>query len=88
MAPTGVAAININDTTIHTALAIPKEAGDNLPPMSDQKRTQIRMALSNLKPFIIVVDISKTPETSSFVLDILPCYSLGSKLRGQSLREQ
>lgn len=41
MAPTGVAAININGTTIHTALAIPKEAGDNLPPMSDQKRTQI-----------------------------------------------
>lgn len=27
MAPTGVAAININGTTIHTALAIPKEAG-------------------------------------------------------------
>lgn len=47
MAPTGVAAININGTTIHTALTIPKEAGDNLPPMWDQKRTQIRMALSN-----------------------------------------
>ena len=37
MAPTGVAAININGTTIHTALAIPKEAGDNLPPISDQR---------------------------------------------------
>lgn len=29
MAPTGVAAININGTTIHAALAIPKEASDN-----------------------------------------------------------
>ena len=44
MAPTGVAAININGTTIHSALAIPKESGQNLPPMSDQRRTQIRMA--------------------------------------------
>ena len=53
MAPTGVAAININGTTIHTALAIPKESGDNLPPLSDQKRTQIRIALSDLKLVII-----------------------------------
>ena len=29
MAPTGVAAININGTTIHTALAIPRECGNN-----------------------------------------------------------
>ncbi len=28
MDPTGVAAINIDGTTIHTALAIPKESGD------------------------------------------------------------
>ena len=35
MAPTGVAAININGTTIHSALAIPKESSDNLSPMSD-----------------------------------------------------
>ena len=35
MAPTGVASININGTTIHTALAIPKESGDNPPLMSD-----------------------------------------------------
>ena len=53
MAPTGAAAININGTTIHTALAIPKDSGQNLPPMSDQKRTQIRMALSDLKLIII-----------------------------------
>ena len=35
MAPTGVAAINIDGTTINTGLAIPKEAGDNVPAMSD-----------------------------------------------------
>ena len=39
IAPTGgVAAININGTTINTALAIPKESGDNLPAMSDQRK--------------------------------------------------
>lgn len=63
MAPTGVAAININGTTIHTALAIPKEAGDNLPPISDQKRTKIRMALSNLK-LIIIDEISMVSNTT------------------------
>ena len=41
MAPTGVAAININGTTIHTALSILKESGDFAPPMSDQKRMQL-----------------------------------------------
>lgn len=35
MAPTGVASSNINGTTIHMALAIPKESGDNPPLMSD-----------------------------------------------------
>ena len=54
MAPTGVAAININGTTIHTALSIPKESGDFAPPMSDQKRPQLRLTLSELK--IIIVD--------------------------------
>ena len=63
MAPTGVAAININGTTIHTALAIPKEAGDNLPPMSDQKRTQIRIALSDLR-LIIIDEISMVSNTT------------------------
>ena len=41
MAPTGIAAINISGTTIHSALAIPKESGERLPQMSDQKRTQL-----------------------------------------------
>ena len=39
VAPTGVAAININGTTINSALAIPKDVGDTLPAMSDQKKT-------------------------------------------------
>ena len=63
MAPTGVAAININGTTINTALAIPKESGDNVPPMSDQKRTQLRMALSELK-LIIIDEISMVSNTT------------------------
>ena len=63
MAPTGVAAINISGTTINTALAIPKESGDNLPPMSDQKRTQLRIALSELK-LIIIDEISMVSNTT------------------------
>ena len=53
MASTGVAAINIDGTRINTALAIPKETGDNLPAMSDQKKTQMRMSLADLKVIII-----------------------------------
>ena len=53
-ASTCVAAVNINSTTIHTAISIPKESGDFVLPMSDQKRTQLRLTLSELK--IIIVD--------------------------------
>ena len=60
MAPTGVAAININGTTIHTAVSIPKESGDMLKPMSDQKRTQL---ISQLK-LIITDEISMVANTS------------------------
>ena len=63
MAQTGVAAININGTTIHTALSIPKESGDFAPPMSDQKRTQLRLTLSELK-IIIVDEISMVANTT------------------------
>ena len=63
MAPTGVAAIDINGTTIHTALAIPKESGENVLPMSDQKRTQIRLSLSELK-LIIIDEISMVSNTT------------------------
>ena len=37
VAQTGVAAVNINGTIINSALAIPKDVGDTLPAMSDQK---------------------------------------------------
>ncbi len=63
LAPTGVAAININGTTINTALAIPKEVGDNLPAMSDQKKTQFRLSLPYLK-LIIIDEISMVANTT------------------------
>jgi len=53
MAPTGIAAINISGTTINTALAIPKHSGENLPAMSDQTKTHLRIALKELKLLII-----------------------------------
>ena len=53
MAPTGVAAININGTTVHSAVAMPRECGNNVPAMSDQKRTQMRMSLAELTQIII-----------------------------------
>ena len=49
MAPTGVAAIKIDGRTINTTLAIPVQTGDNVPAMSDQKRTQMRLSLTELK---------------------------------------
>ena len=63
MAPTGVAAINIDGTTINTALSIPKETGDNVPAMSDQKKTQLRLSLSDLK-LIIIDEISMVGNTT------------------------
>ena len=40
MAPTGVAAINIDGTTIHTALNIPLGSfGKNLPPLGDKMKS-------------------------------------------------
>ena len=63
MAPTGVAAINIDGTTINTALAIPKEAGDFVPAMSDQKKTQLRLLLTDLK-LIIIDEISMVGNTT------------------------
>ena len=37
-APTGVAAVNISGTMVNAALAIPKDAGSTLSPLSDQKK--------------------------------------------------
>ena len=63
MAPTGVAAINIDGTTINTGLANPKEAGDIVPPLSDQKKTQLRLTLSELK-LIVIDEISMVGNTT------------------------
>ena len=63
MAPTGVAAINIDGTTLNTGLAVPKEAGDNLPAMSDQRKAQYRILLKDLK-LIIVDEISMVGNTT------------------------
>ena len=61
--PTGVAAFNINGTTINTVLAIPKNTGDTLPAMSDQKRTQMRLSLSELK-LLVIDEISMVSNTA------------------------
>lgn len=63
----GVAAINIDSTTINTALAIPKNKGDVLPAMSDQKRIQMRLLLSELK-LIIIDKISMVCNTTLLLL--------------------
>lgn len=42
MAPTGIAAINISGTTIHSALAIPKESGERLPQNVRPKKNTIK----------------------------------------------
>ena len=57
MAPTGVAAINIDGTTIHTALNIPVgHFGKTLPPLNDKMKSSLRNRLSDLK--VIIDEIS------------------------------
>ena len=53
MAPTGVAAVKISGTTVNTGLAIPKHAGINLPLLPGQKKTLLRLMLSELTLLII-----------------------------------
>ena len=54
MAPTGVATINIDGTTTHTAFNIPVgHFGSNLPPLSDKLKSSLRNRLSELKMIII-----------------------------------
>ena len=54
LAPTGVAAVNIDGTTIHTSLGIPVgRYGKNLPRLNDKKRSALRNSLCELKALII-----------------------------------
>ena len=55
LAPTGVAAINIDGTTIHTALGI--NVGHKLYPLNDRQCGILRNKLSEIK-FIIIDEIS------------------------------
>ena len=50
LAPTGVAAININGTTIHTGLGIPCT---NFHQLSDRQRTNLRIKLENVSAIFI-----------------------------------
>ena len=55
MAPTGVAAVNIDGTTIHTTLNIPiGSLSKNLPPFGDKMKYSLRNKLLDLK--VIIVD--------------------------------
>ena len=54
LAPTGVAAININGTTINSALKIPVGRFEkNVPQLSDKLRSSLRNKLSELQVIII-----------------------------------
>ena len=58
MAPTGIAAIDIDGATIHTALNIPVgHFGKNLLSLSKKMRSTLRNRLADLK-FIIIDEIS------------------------------
>ena len=53
-APTGIAAVNIDGTTIHTSLGIPVgRYGKNLPRLNDKKRSALRNNLCELRVLII-----------------------------------
>ena len=70
MALTGVAAINIDGTTIHTAFNIPVgHFCSNLPPLSDKMKSSLRNRLSELK--IIIID-----EISMLSNNLLICLAL------------
>ncbi|XP_057304469.1 ATP-dependent DNA helicase PIF5-like [Hydractinia symbiolongicarpus] len=70
VAPTGVAAININGTTIHTAFGIPVgHFGKNLPRLNDKRRSTLRNKLSELKA-IIVDEISMVSNLQLFYIHL------------------
>ena len=55
LAPTGVAAVDINETTIHAGLQI--NVGGKMFPLNDQQRAVLRNKLSEVKIIIIIDEI-------------------------------
>ena len=53
IAPTGVAAANINGTTINTALGIPTTRGNDIPKVSDKVWCKLYLMHSELEAMII-----------------------------------
>ena len=53
LAPTGVAAINIDGSTIHSVLGIPIHTPMKLPPLGDKVRSRIRLALEHVSLLLI-----------------------------------
>ena len=53
MAPTGVAAVNINGATMNTALDIPTTRGNDIPKLSDKIRCTLSLMYSELEAVII-----------------------------------
>ena len=70
IAPTDVAAVNIDGTTIHTALNIPIAFfGKNLPHLDDKTKSSLRNKLSDLK-VIIIDEISMVSNDFLFYIHV------------------
>ena len=76
-APTGVAAINIGGTTMHTALGI--GIGSKLFPLSDKQKVKLREKISDIK-LIIIVEISMVSSELFFQLNqrLIEIFGCGS----------
>ena len=67
IAPTGVAAVNIHGSTVHSELDIPVgRYGKSIPKLSDKMRSSLRNKLSDLR--VIVID------EISMVSNLLPLH--------------
>ncbi|XP_052263343.1 uncharacterized protein LOC127866661 isoform X2 [Dreissena polymorpha] len=64
MAPTGTAAFNINGSTVHSALQLPKTLNDIYRKLSDSVCNRLRVQLSHLK--IIIIDEISMVSSSAF----------------------
>ena len=53
MTPRGMVTVNINETTINTALGIPITRGNDIPKLSDKMRCKLRLMYSEQEAVII-----------------------------------